>query len=79
MRKPFLALICFLFLLVSCGKGGIVNSTKGLVPPTDRPCADLQTGAEMFGKWLEDPASVPLSFVYDGKAVNGLQGFEVLS
>ena len=79
MRKPFLALVCFLFLLVSCGKGGIVNSTKGVVPSTDRPCADLQTGAEMFGKWVEDPASVPLSFVYGGEAVNGLQGFEILS
>ena len=79
MRKLFFALVCFGFLLPGCGKGGIVTSTKGLVPPTDRPCADLQTGADMFGKWVEDPASIPLSFVYGGVAVKGLQGFEVLS
>ena len=52
MRKLFFALVCFGFLLPGCGKGGIVTSTKGLVPPTDRPCADLKTGADMFGKWL---------------------------
>lgn len=79
MRRPVLVLISFCFLLAGCGKGGVVNPTKGEVTPTDRPCADLQTGAQMFGKWVEDPASVPLSFVYGGEAVSGLQGFELLS
>ena len=79
MRKPFFALVCFLFLLASCGNGGVTPSTKGVVSPTDRPCADLQTGAGMFGKWVEDPASVPVSFVYGGVAVNGLRGCEMLS
>ena len=72
MKKTVFLFICVSFLLSACGKAPQVN-------PTDRPCADLQTGAELFGKWVEDPASVPVSFVYGGEAVSGFNGFEILS
>ena len=72
MKRLICFLMCLAALLVGCGKGNVVV-------PTDRPCADLETGAGLFGHWVEDPASVPVSFVYDGVAHNGLDGFDLVS
>lgn len=72
MRRFVFLLFFVSFLLSGCGDGDMVN-------PTDRPCADLKTGADMFMSWVEDPSTVPVSFVYGGTPVKGLQGFELLS
>ncbi|MBP3269180.1 MAG: alpha-galactosidase [Bacteroidales bacterium] len=72
MRRFVFLLFFVSFLLPGCGDGDMVN-------PTDRPCADLKTGADMFMSWVEDPSAVPVSFVYGGTPVKGLQGFELLS
>ena len=79
MRRFIFLLFFASIFLAGCGNGGVVNSSKGKVAPTDRACADLQTGAEMFGIWAEDPSAVPVSFVYDGVPVKGLKGFELVS
>ena len=72
MRRFVFLLFFVSFLLPGCGDGDMVK-------PTDRPCADLKTGADMFMSWVEDPSTVPVSFVYGGTPVKGLQGFELLS
>ena len=72
MKRGYLLLILCVVLLAACSK------TPEIVP-TDRPCADLESAAAMFGTWTANPAAIPVSFVYDGTVHNGLDGLEVLS
>ena len=78
MRKPLFTLIILLMAFAGCGEGG-PGSAKGVVTPTDRPCADLQTGPAMFDSWLQDPSSIPVAFTYNGVAHKSLKGIDILS
>ena len=72
MRRLFCFLIVGSLLFAGCKDAETIE-------PTDRPCADLGTAAAMFDGWVENPATVPVSFVYDGAAHEGLAGLELLS
>ena len=49
------------------------------VTPTDRPNAAVEEGICRFEAWAEDPASLPVAFVYDGQEYAGLAGLEPIS
>lgn len=65
-------MILCIVLLAACSK-------NPEIVPTDRPCADLESAEGMFGTWTANPATIPVSFVYDGTVHNGLEGLEMLS
>ena len=65
----FLAPLMAVVLLAACAK-------PQNVAPTDRPCADVQTGVQQFETWAADPSTLPFTFVYDGVPHQGLQGLE---
>ncbi len=54
-------------------------SQSTAITPSDRPCADLETGMELFRSWAEDPAAIPFSFDYGGTAHQGFKGLELIS
>ena len=66
---PAFLLSCTLIILAGCG-------SSPEVIPTDRPCADIPSGQAMFSGWVENPATIPVSFVYDGVLHEGFQGLE---
>ena len=71
--KRFLSLaLAGLLLFPSC------HSEKP-VTPTDRPNAVVEEGISRFEAWAEDPASLPVAFIYDGQEHQGLTGLELIS
>ncbi len=52
MKNLLLPLSLALILSAAC------SQTTGTIP-TDRPCADLETGTEMFGRWADNPGAIP--------------------
>ncbi len=72
MRKLTVILASLSLLAAGCSR------TEGTAP-TDRPCADIERSVAMFGEWVENPASIPVSFVYDGVSHEGLEGLEMIS
>ena len=72
MKKAPLFIFLCMFFLASC------SETPEIVP-TDRPCADLESAERLFGTWTDNPASIPVSFVYGEEVHNGLEGLELLS
>ena len=72
MKKGHLLFVLCIILFAGCSK------TPETVP-TDRPCADLESAARMFGAWTDDPASIPVSFIYGETVHDGLKGLELLS
>ena len=72
MKRAPLFIIISIFLFAGCSK-----TPEAVL--TDRPCADIESAEEMFGTWTSNPASIPVSFVYDGTVHNGLDGLELLS
>ena len=49
------------------------------VVPTDRPCADIESGTKLFEGWVDDPGTIPVYFDYGGTVHQGLSGLEQLS
>ncbi len=72
MKKTPLFIFLCMILMASC-------SETPVIVPTDRPCADLESAERMFGTWTDNPASIPVSFVYGEEVHNGLEGLELLS
>ncbi len=72
MKRVAAFLAVCVFFISGCDRVSVIT-------PTDRPCADLETGRTMIGNWADDPSSIPVSFVYDGVARQGLGGLEVVS
>ena len=72
MRRTLIVLAVSALAFAGCGS----NSE---IIPTDRPCADIESSYNLFRGWAGDPATIPVSFVYDGIAHEGLRGLELLS
>ena len=68
----FLAMLMAVVFPTACGKPQTVT-------PTDRPNAAVAEGVSRFEAWVEDPASLPVAFVYDGQEYAGLGGLQLLS
>ena len=73
MSRVSVVIAAFAILLAACSRTSIE------VSPTDRPCADIPRGAALFGSWVEDPSSIPVSFVYGDERHDGLGGLELIS
>nr|MCR5549101.1 hypothetical protein [Bacteroidales bacterium] len=72
MKNLLLSLSLALILFAGC-------SQSTAITPSDRPCADLETGTEMFGRWADDPGAIPVSFDYGGTVHQGFKGLELIS
>ncbi|MBQ5983351.1 MAG: alpha-galactosidase [Bacteroidales bacterium] len=66
-------------ILGLCATVAFACSRPVEIIPTDRPCADPETSAALFGSWVENPGDIPFSFVYDGVVHEGPEGLELLS
>ena len=73
MSRVSVVIAAFAILLAACSRTSIE------VSPTDRPCADIPRGAALFGSWVEDPSSIPVSFVYGDERHDGLGGLDLIS
>ena len=72
MKRLLSLALAGLLLLPSC-------LSEKPVPPTDRPNAAVEEGVRRFDAWADDPASLPVAFVYDGQEHQGLAGLELIS